>query len=627
MDTTRDLITVFGGIFALLTVASLIGAGLKWRLSPAAPHPVIDNLNTRIKAWWAMILLIGAAIWAGKGGVIALFAFISFQSLREFISLTHTRLGDHRALLWVFFVFLPLQYAHRHRLVRAVRDPDPRLCLPAAADLLPSAPTPRASGAGGQGPVGLMICVYCLSHVPALLTLDIAGYAGRNALLVVFLVLTVQSSDVFQYVWGKLSAPQAVAGDLTVEDRRRPGGRRAQLHRGRRRPVVDHALHAAAGRPDRPRREHHGLLRRLRAVGHQARPGRQGLGRDDRRPRRHARPGRLDQLLGADLLPHRALLVGMTPIAPRIIRHDRPLPAWLEAFRHRLGAEVVETHISWLLLAGDTAWKLKKPSPCPSSTTARPRCGGTSAPKSSASTAASRPASTWGSTPSMAPANGRCGCGASRKPAPRPRLRPRRAWPGAALPARPGRRRLPRRGGGRRARTRFGEPAQVLAPALDNFATLRARLPGQAPRLDALEAWTRAEFARIEPTLAARKAGGRIRECHGDLHLGNLVLLDGQVCPFDCIEFSDDLRWIDVASELAFTYMDLLDHRRPDLAAWLLDAWLRESGDFQAVPVLRFYSVYKALVRAKVAALGGAAPRPAATWPSPNPSPPRRRPG
>ena len=91
-----------------------------------------------------------------------------------------------------------------------------------------------------------------------------------------------------------------------------------------------------------------------------------------------------------------------------------------------------------------------------------------------------------------------------------------------------------------------------------------------------------------------------------DLHLGNLVLLDGQVCPFDCIEFSDDLRWIDVASELAFTYMDLLDHRRPDLAAWLLDAWLRESGDFQAVPVLRFYSVYKALVRAKVAALGGA---------------------
>ena len=81
----------------LVSEASLIGAGLKWRLSPAAAHPVIDNLNTRIKAWWAMILLIGTAIWAGKGGVIALFALISFQSLREFISLTHTRLGDHRA--------------------------------------------------------------------------------------------------------------------------------------------------------------------------------------------------------------------------------------------------------------------------------------------------------------------------------------------------------------------------------------------------------------------------------------------------------------------------------------------------------------------------------------------------
>lgn len=110
MNASSDLFTVFAGIFGLLAVFSLIGAGLKWRLSPGAPHAVIDNLNARIKAWWAMIALIGAAIWLGKGGVIALFAFISFQCLREFISLTHTRIGDHRALLWSFFVFLPAQY-------------------------------------------------------------------------------------------------------------------------------------------------------------------------------------------------------------------------------------------------------------------------------------------------------------------------------------------------------------------------------------------------------------------------------------------------------------------------------------------------------------------------------------
>jgi hypothetical protein len=96
-----------------------------------------------------------------------------------------------------------------------------------------------------------------------------------------------------------------------------------------------------------------------------------------------------------------------------------------------------------------------------------------------------------------------------------------------------------------------------------------------------------------------------VREGHGDLHLGNLVLLDGRVVPFDGIEFSADFRCIDVASEIAFTLLDLLDHDRPGLAHWLLDAWLTWSGDFAALKVLRFYLVYRAMVRAKVAALRG----------------------
>ena len=77
MSLNDTLFTVFGGIFAVLAVASLIGATLKFRLSPAAPHKVIDNLNARLKAWWAMIALIGGAIWIGKGGIIAVFLFIS----------------------------------------------------------------------------------------------------------------------------------------------------------------------------------------------------------------------------------------------------------------------------------------------------------------------------------------------------------------------------------------------------------------------------------------------------------------------------------------------------------------------------------------------------------------------
>jgi aminoglycoside phosphotransferase family enzyme/predicted kinase len=151
----------------------------------------------------------------------------------------------------------------------------------------------------------------------------------------------------------------------------------------------------------------------------------------------------------------------------------------------------------------------------------------------------------------------------------------------------------------------FGEPEQVVAPALANFDELRDLLPGDAAgaRLARLRDWTQAEFDRLPTHFAARKADGRIRECHGDLHLGNLVVIDGRVTLFDCIEFSEALRWIDVASELAFTYIDLLDHRQPGLACWLLNEWLTCSGDYDAAQVLRFYAVYRALVRAKVAAI------------------------
>lgn len=151
--------------------------------------------------------------------------------------------------------------------------------------------------------------------------------------------------------------------------------------------------------------------------------------------------------------------------------------------------------------------------------------------------------------------------------------------------------------------TRFGSPAVVLDEALENFSELQTLLPDATGRLSALEDWTRAEFTRLAAQFAARKAAGRARECHGDLHLGNLVEIDGRITLFDCIEFSEDFRWIDVASEIAFTYVDLLDHQQPGLAAWLLNEWLSRSGDFEALPVLRFYAVYRALVRAKVAAI------------------------
>jgi hypothetical protein len=156
-----------------------------------------------------------------------------------------------------------------------------------------------------------------------------------------------------------------------------------------------------------------------------------------------------------------------------------------------------------------------------------------------------------------------------------------------------------------RPETRFGTPAVILGEALENFTELRGLLSDAASqkRLDALQGWTTEESQRLHPDFVARKAAGRVRECHGDLHLGNLVLIEGRVTLFDCIEFNEDFRWIDVASEVAFTYVDLLDHAQPGLAGWLLNEWLSHSGDHAALPVLRFYAVYRALVRAKVAAI------------------------
>lgn len=151
---------------------------------------------------------------------------------------------------------------------------------------------------------------------------------------------------------------------------------------------------------------------------------------------------------------------------------------------------------------------------------------------------------------------------------------------------------------------RFGTPELILAAAVENFTELRDLSPSALqPDLEQLARWTDAEFVRRREVMLARQEHGRIRECHGDLHLGNLVLIGDKVIPFDCIEFKEEFRWIDVASEMAFLWVDLIDHRQPGLAAWMLNAWLEQSGDFEALEVLRFYAVYRAMVRAKVAAL------------------------
>ena len=151
----------------------------------------------------------------------------------------------------------------------------------------------------------------------------------------------------------------------------------------------------------------------------------------------------------------------------------------------------------------------------------------------------------------------------------------------------------------------FGTSARILAPALQNFEQLRELVSAQRDLalLARLGDWSARAHAALAAVFEARKRDGWVRECHGDLHLGNIALLDGVPTPFDGIEFSEDLRWTDVMNDIAFLMMDLFDHRLPRLAFRFLNAYLERSGDYAGLRVLRFYLVYRALVRAKVSCM------------------------
>ncbi|RFO96074.1 hypothetical protein DIC66_15255 [Rhodoferax lacus] len=149
----------------------------------------------------------------------------------------------------------------------------------------------------------------------------------------------------------------------------------------------------------------------------------------------------------------------------------------------------------------------------------------------------------------------------------------------------------------------FGSAACVREQALQNFDDLRTLVQDSAlqQRLQALQSWTEQQHGQLAARMERRHDSGHVRECHGDLHLGNLVLLDQTIRLFDCIEFSESLRWIDVASELAFLYVDLRARQQNGLACWLVNEALSDNGDYGSVLLLRFYAVYRALVRTKVA--------------------------
>jgi phosphatidate cytidylyltransferase len=208
----HQLLWILGALLALLIVASLVGFVLSRTARSKGGKATVKNLNARIGAWWKMTGIFGLTLLVGPKGSILLFALISFLALREYVTLIRTSPSDHRTLFWSFFVFTPLQYwllySPWYGLFTLLIPVYAFLFIPTR--LVLEGDTTGFLDRAARIHWGLMICVYCISYAPALLILNIPGY-HQNAKLLLFLVIVVQLSDVFQYVWGKMLGRRKIA--------------------------------------------------------------------------------------------------------------------------------------------------------------------------------------------------------------------------------------------------------------------------------------------------------------------------------------------------------------------------------------------------------------------------------
>jgi phosphatidate cytidylyltransferase len=214
MDTTLILV---GGVLFVLATATTVGQFLKRQRDVGINPALVQQFNSRIRAWWLMCSVLGASFLLGSASrpaMVIVFGLLSFWALREFVTLTPTRLGDHRALFWVFFLFTPLQYylistAH-YGLYTVLIPVYGFLFIPARIAL--AGDYKRFLERVAKIQAGLMVCVYCLSHAPAILYLNKGNDTGNeNASLLFFFVLIAQLNDVLQYAWGKLLGKRPVA--------------------------------------------------------------------------------------------------------------------------------------------------------------------------------------------------------------------------------------------------------------------------------------------------------------------------------------------------------------------------------------------------------------------------------
>jgi phosphatidate cytidylyltransferase len=206
------LLKLVAGVVALLVVASIVGFVLSRTAKSDGARATVKNLNARIRAWWVMVFVFGIAVATGGIGSVVLFALMSFLAMREFMTLAPTAQTDHAALFFAFFIFAPIQYwlvgVRWYGLFSVLIPVYAFVAIPTRMAI--AGDTTRFLERTSTVQWGLMACVYCVSHAPALLMLEIPGYGG-GATLLFYLVLVAQINDVMQYIWGKLFGKHPIA--------------------------------------------------------------------------------------------------------------------------------------------------------------------------------------------------------------------------------------------------------------------------------------------------------------------------------------------------------------------------------------------------------------------------------
>ncbi len=212
MNIDPEALYLVGGVVFLLTISSII-TRILIRRHKGDPSPTWENLSSRVKAWWWMVVVFGISMALGKNGVFAMYLLLSFLALREYVTLSVLPRGDHRTLTWVFFIILPLHYffawAPWYGMFTIFIPVYGFIFIPIRSAL--AGEVDHFLQRTSRIQWGVLTCVYFLSHLPMLLYLTIPGYEGQNAKLLFFVVLVTQMSDVFQYIFGKTLGRRKIA--------------------------------------------------------------------------------------------------------------------------------------------------------------------------------------------------------------------------------------------------------------------------------------------------------------------------------------------------------------------------------------------------------------------------------